>query len=55
MVVEAEVVHESDGSAGRVRSGRVGSGRVGSGRVGSGRERFCRILAGRIGSALRVF
>ena len=31
---------------------RVGSGRVGSGRVGS---RFCRILAGRVGSALRIF
>ena len=36
------VVHGSDGPAGRVGSGRVGSGRVGS--------RFCRILAGRVGS-----
>ena len=56
------VVHGSDGPAGRVGSGRVGSGRVGSGRVGSGRvgsgrvgSRFCRISAGRVGSALRIF
>ena len=33
MVVEAEVVHGSDGSAGRVGSGRVGSGRVGLGKI----------------------
>ena len=36
------VVHGSDGPAGRVGSGRVGS-------------RFCRILAGRVGSALWIF
>jgi hypothetical protein len=50
--VRCRVVHGSDGPAGRVGSGRVGSGRVGSGWVGS---RFCRILAGRVGSALRIF
>ena len=41
------VVHGSDGPAGRVWSGRAGSDRVGPGLVGS---RFCRILAGRVGS-----
>ena len=44
---QARVVHGSDGPAGRVGSGRVGSDRVGS--------RFCRILASRVGSALRAF
>ena len=40
--LQSRVVHGSDGPAGRVGSGRVGLGRVGS--------RFCRILAGRVGS-----